>query len=337
MRFANDTPLPAAIFPSSESRDRIRAVVIAAITYRIREQRLSLVAAQRPLALASGPIPNDRMVNKAGASVCATGFVYAPGGEARRGQATLAVGEREATVEAFGPRVWQKGLGGDLTPSAPLPFQRVAMTWKNAFGGSVMVPSSRHSVDGEDAILPEHPEAHPLNFDGTGFYTTEEQAHHRPLPPLEHPEQLIERWGDRPEPVSFAPYPVHGGLRAKFVLGEGATIDPSRVGWLASRAAPRTTFTAIPEGTPIALEGMRPRGAALAFTVPPPPVRFAMSVGEAESTITPSLDAVDIDAEAAEVRFCYRADVVFDLVKFELRRLSVVPSPHFPGGVAKNP
>jgi hypothetical protein len=48
MQFANDTPLPAAILPSSESRDRIRAVVIASITYRIddmREHGLELVEA----------------------------------------------------------------------------------------------------------------------------------------------------------------------------------------------------------------------------------------------------------------------------------------------------
>jgi hypothetical protein len=277
------------------------------------------------------------MLHKAGVSVCATGFVYAPGEKARRAEAVLAVGDREVRVAVFGARVWQRGLGGDLAPSTPLPFDRVAMTWENAFGGSVMVPSSRHSVDGEEAILPEHPEGYPLNFDGTGFYTTPAQAHHRPLPRIEHPEQLIERLDDRPEPVSFAPYPVYGGLRASFVLGEGPTIDPSRVGWLASRAAPRTTFAAIPEGTPIVLQGMRPQGARLAFAVPAPPVHFAMSVGEAASTTIPSLDAVDIDAEAAEVRFLYRADVTYDLVQFELRRLSIVPSPHFPGGVASDP
>jgi Uncharacterized protein conserved in bacteria (DUF2169) len=331
MRFENNTPLPAALIPNAEARDRMSAVVIAAITYRIGERGLDLVPVQRPLALSSGPIPNDRMLLKEGVSVCATGFVYAPGGQARRAQAALTVGDREMKVTVFGTRVWQKGfLAGDLVPSTPLPFERVAMTWKNAFGGTVLVPSSLQKIDGEEAIMPEHPEGYPYNFDGTGFYPTAEHAHHKPLPLIEHPDQPIKRWDDRPEPVCFAPYPVYGGLRAGFVLRDNQTIDTSKAGLLASRAAPRGTFGEIVEGTRIALEGMRPRGALLAFTVPAPPVRFDVAAGERAESIVPLLDAVDIDAEAAEVRFLYRAKVAYDLVQFEDRRLSVEPSSRFP-------
>ena len=324
----NHTPFPSAIFPSSEPLDRVTTLAVTAATYRLDGGALAPSLAQQPLQLAPGPIPNDRMHLKAGVSVCATGFVYPKEGEAKRAAARLAVGDHTIDVAVFGVRVWQRSaLGGGLVPSAPLPFRRVEMSWKNAFGGAVLVPSSLHTVDGEEAILPEHEEAYPFNFDGTGFYPDEARALHQPLPQIEHPEQLVRRWDDRPEPTCFAPYPVYGGLRAGFVLRDGEVLDPRQAGKLASRAAPRATFDVIAPGTTIALEGMRPGGARIAFAVPPPPVWFDLRIGDRAERLVPALDAVDIDAEALEVRLVYRAMFTYDLVEFEVRRLSVEPSP----------
>jgi hypothetical protein len=332
MEFENATPLPAAMVPNAEEDDRVTTLFLCAITYRIAGGgQLDLVREQRPLLLdPSERYPNDAVFTKEVAGVCATGFVYPRKGErAREATAALRVGSLETSIMAFGMRVWQRGALGGLVASAPLPFERVAMTWENAYGGVAMQPAVVTVVDGEEAFLPEHEAGYPLNFDGKGFYTDAARALEQPLPQLEDPAQLVRKWDDRPESVCFAPYPLWGGMRAQYMVKD-KQLDMSGVGKLGSRAAPRTTFHEIVAGTEIALSGMRPGGATLAFVVPRSPVTVALSVGSAAETIIPRVDAIDIDAEAAEVRFVYRAKVTYDLVQFEVRRASMEPSEDFP-------
>jgi hypothetical protein len=332
MRFVNDTPLEAAMVPTCEAHgDAVTALFLCAVTYRAEDGVLALAPAQRPLLLAPGlPYPNDAMFFKAGVSVCATGFVYPRDREGRQGVASLRAGAAEAAIAAFGVRVWEPALvSGALVPSRPLPFERVAMTWKNAFGGIVEEPAGVLQVDGEEAFLPAHESGYPLNFDGTGFYTDARRALNQPLPQLEHPGQLLAHWDDRPEPVSFAPCPLWSGLRAQFVMC-GGRLDPTRIHRIPSRAAPRTTFERLDPGTQITLSGMRPSGAAISFAVPPSPVTVDLSVGGRAEQAGPALDAVDIDAEAREVRFVYRAAVTYDLVQFELRTATMTMVADFP-------
>lgn len=331
MRFVNNTPLPAAMVPTCEGDDRVTALFLCAVTYRVGERGLlGLAAEQRPLLLGGDlPYPNDAMFRKEAVSVCATGFVYPRDGEARQASGSLRVGTSEAAIAVFGPRVWERGLSGALTPSRPLPFERVAMTWQNAYGGVAEEPASVLVVDGEEAFLPAHESAYPLNFDGVGFYTDAARALHRPLPQLEHPGQLLRSWDDRPEPVCFAPCPLWSGLRANFVMN-GGQIDLARVKRMPSRSAPRTTVDQLETGTPISLTGMRPGGRALHFLVPPPPVLVDLTVGSAAERSPTRIDAIDIDAEAAEVRFLYRAAVTYGLVQFEVRTATLEPTRDFP-------
>jgi hypothetical protein len=48
--------------------------------------------------------------------------------------------------------------------------------------------------------------------------------------------------------------------------------------------------------------------------------------------VVPGLDAVDLDAEAAEVRLLWRAAVTYDLVQYEHRRARLEPTDDFPSG-----
>ena len=263
--------------------------------------------------------------------MCASGFVYPDGGEpGPRGLAKLVVGSAERGVVAFGPRVWQEGALG-LTPTTPLPFEVVEMSWQNAYGGRILEPTTTLKVDGEEAIFPEHEAAYPLNTDGTGFYTTRSQALEHALPSLEHPDHLIQSWDDRPEPVCLAPYPLWGGMRAANVLDEAdKRVDLGRLGRVTTRSAPRTTFDDIPYGTRVAVEGMRPRGETLAFEVPPHPGVFEVLVGDRSERVEPRLDSIDIDTQAAEVRFVYRATYRYPLIAHETRSARCEPSDAFP-------
>ena len=331
MEFVNDTPLPAAMIPNGEEDDRITTLFLCAITYRIVGNRLELVPEQRPLILEPATqLPNDAVFSKEVVGVCATGFVYPAKGEhAREAFAGLRVGSVETHVVAFGTRVWRRGAFGGVTPSAPLPFDRVAMTWENAYGGMTNEAARVVEMDGEEAFVPEYESGFPLNFDGKGFYTDESRAVDQPLPQLEDPKKLVRRWDERPDPVCFAPYPLWGGMRAEFMVKD-KQIDMSGVPKLGSRAAPRTTFDEIAPGTEIILGGMRPRGEVLIFTTPHSPTRVVLRVGASSEILVPRLDGIEIDAEAREVRLVYRAKVTYDLVQFEERRAVMEPSADFP-------
>lgn len=331
MEFINETPLPAAMVPNGEDDDRITTLFLCAVTYRIVGRHLQVMKNQPALRLDPAErLPNDAVFTKDVVGVCATGFVY-PEKDDLAGEATtsLRVGAGEVRIKAFGTRVWQRGVMGNLVPSVPLQFDRVAMLWENAYGGMTNEPASVVEVDGEEAFLPAHESGFPLNFEGKGFYTDEARTVEQPLPQLEDPANLIRRWDDRPDPVCFAPYPLWGGMRAQYMVKE-RQLDMSGVAKLGSRAAPRTTFEQIAAGTQITLAGMRPHGEVLAFVAPRSPVRVVLRVGATSEVLVPCLDGVEIDAESCEVRFVYRAKTTYGLVQFEERRAVLEPSEDFP-------
>lgn len=328
MLLLNRTPLHAALVPNADDDDRIVALFVAALTADIAPDRLLLSKEQLPLMLEpKPPAIGDYHLTKAGASACVTGYVYAPNGSAHAAEARLLVGDRAFSVAAFGRRVWRETPDGAIAATVPATFDRIEMTWENAYGGAVIVPTRLQKLPGgEEAILPEHPEAFTDNTDGIGFYTEAPGAIGEPLPHLEDPEHLIQKWDDRPEPVCFAPYPMHGGMRAREVI-VGGVVDFSRHAHVLSRAAPRTTFPEIPPGTRIGITGMRPGGEVLSFEVPEPPITADATVGDRHRKLDLYVDAIDIDAEAKAVRIVYRALFSYPLVRYEKRNLYVRPSP----------
>ena len=327
MLLTNATPLPAAVVPNAEN-DRVVGLFVVAATFRIVGDRLVLANPQLPLLLVvPPPAVSDGYHTKAGASVCATGYVYAPSGQARQAAARLTVGETERSILAFGTRVWAAGLG-DPTPTTPLLFDRVPMTWAHAYGGSVFRKTTLVKLaSGEEAIVPEHDEACALNFDGVGFYLERADAIDQPLPQLEDPAAPIRSYRDQPDPVCFAPYPLHGGLRARALVDDSNKVDVARAGLALSRAAPSTTLASIPAGTRVVLEGMRPAGAALSFVVPPAPITADVTIGKVQQRLALHVDAIDIDAEQSRVRVAYRALFAYALIQHEERNLRVEASP----------
>jgi len=339
MRFLNHTPLPAALVPCAEGGDDMTALVVAGMTLAttpLAEGKtrtgsgLELLRAQRPLERGQARIePGDDHFIREGVAVTATGFVYAPGGKATKADASLEIGEEKRALRAFGPRVWQEGMFGALSPTAPRPFDRVPMTWDLAYGGFVLRKTSIVKHEGREYLAPEHPVASPHNADGLGFYLERADALEKPLPQLENPDDPIKSFDDRPLPVCFAPYPQNGGMRPMSLL-VGDKVDLNRMGRLTSRAAPWLIFSALPPGTPITLRGMRPRGEVLSFVIPEVPFKVRALFGRALFTLAPALDAVEIDAEAAEIRLVYRSLFRFGLVKHERRDVFLEPSAAFP-------
>jgi hypothetical protein len=328
MRIANHTPLPIQLFRNAEDGDRITAFVLCALTCHIRAGGLVVAREQRPLETDPAlPYPHDAMwLNERAASVCATGFVYAAGGEAPEAEASIAVGDCVVRAVAVGPRVYCRGLAGRVVPSAPRPFRRIPMAWEQAFGGCTERPWTTHRVDGEDVMVPGHVAHFPHNPSGTGFYDSDEDAVGKPLPLLEDPDDRIGSASDWPRPRCFAPYPIEGAMRADLVLRGGTEVLRDDLVRLATRAMPALTFDALDAGTPIEIRGMRADGAALTFSMPTAPMSVTASVGGDRSAVDARLDSADIDVEAGLVRFVFRAVFAYDLVRRERRAIAVEPA-----------
>jgi len=327
MRVENQTPLAVHLIRNAEDGDRMSSVLLGALTCSIGRASLTLAEEQRPIELdPTLPHPHDGIwMKERAASVCVTGFVYPPEKGATEAEASVQVGDRAVRVVALGSRVWREGIGGGLTPTSPRPFERIAMTWDHAFGGRTTRPWTTIEQDGEELIVPGGEAEFPHNPDGMGFYLGSEQAREKPLPMLEDPDARISGIDDFPRPRCFAPYSTRGGMRAELILDEEGSIRREDVPRLASRAAPALTFERLEPGTPVAVRGMRAGGEPLRFALPSAPFGVRVAVGPDALEVDATLDAVDIDAESATVRFLFRAAFDYDLVRYDERSIVVFP------------
>jgi hypothetical protein len=316
---------------NADPDDHITVVVAAAMTYRLDDSaKIRVTETRHPIRITTdGSEVPDVMFLKEGISVCVAGFVYPRSRGDSEARAALLVGERAIPLIAYGPRVWRKNAFGRLVPGEPRPMEPVEMSWRNAFGGKAPAPARVVELDGEEAFLPAHESGDPNNFEGVGFYLSEEQALGSPLPQLEDPGNVLRDWNDRPEPICFASYPPWGGLRSKHVVRDG-NLDMTGLKRITNRSAPSTTFMALAPGTPIVLTGMRPSGGVLRFNVPEHPLQVRMETSSQHELKEMSLDAVDVNAETCEVRLLYRSTLRCALIQFEERRVLVEPTADFP-------
>ena len=80
-----------------------------------------------------------------------------------------------------------------------------------------------------------------------------------------------------------------------------------------------------------------PEFAGMPFEIPEPPVTADAKVGAHVRRLKLYVDAVDIDAEAANVRVLYRAVFSYPLVRYEQRSLVVLPARGFDDFLPQKP
>ena len=130
--------------------------------------------------------PGDFADFKLSAEVLLRGHCHAPGGRpVIECPVRVSVGAWSKTILVVGRRVWSGDLVGERL-SDPVPFKRMPLGWKQAFGGP----------------------GYARNPVGMGFGTRE-------APCLERPGEPIRSRRDCPEPVSFAPVSSTWAARAE--------------------------------------------------------------------------------------------------------------------------
>lgn len=123
----------------------------------------------------------DHGMAKPQGELLVSGFCYPPDGkEEPASYVRLVMGGIDKKLYVIGDRTW-----GLLGPSDPKPFRSMPIDYAHAFGG----------------------EKYPQNPAGKGFAPVKgESGTSHPLPNVEDPNAMIQSKGDRPAPMTFAPW-----------------------------------------------------------------------------------------------------------------------------------
>lgn len=133
----------------------------------------------------------DYIPPKPSTDVVLIGNAYAPKGQARECDVSLAVAATKKTCRVFGERRWEKSLGM-WHMSSPQHFDVMPLTYERAFGGR-----------DESAESAAHHEVEARNPVGCGLKAAKSALENLTLPNIEHAPSLIKRIQDRPSPAGF--------------------------------------------------------------------------------------------------------------------------------------
>jgi hypothetical protein len=310
----NHTALAHALVPLIDEHGEPVVVPLVQASFRIRRDgALALVDPQPGIELAgvehASPGENGWLIEpqaafvKPGCDVVVNGYAVAPRPGTTSMQVQVRVGALSQRALVFGERRLLRGS----RITEPQPFERVPLLHSEAFGGW-----DRRHAD------PLRHRCHPLNPAGRGWRDPDlPQDDDVPMPAIEHPDHLFQRYGEQPPPVGFGFVPPHWQTRTRWA----GTYDER---WQAERAPllpadfDRRCFLAgstglvqaepLVGGEAVVLEGLSPAG----------PIGFALPAlgrvlcnlhlrGRRQQTLRLQLDTVVIDGYTATLRLIWRA------------------------------
>jgi hypothetical protein len=319
MFLRNATSLDVTLARSDVSDELAVAAVLVAATYAVTGDGLAAVTAS-PRPCEGDPPDITGFALWDGVSVTAAGAALGPAKPPFVRPVLFRIGAVERRLVVFGDRRWERRLGGEISASAPAPFDRIDLSFKRAFGGGYDLPPGL--VPGTDLPHPGMRVIYPLNEQGMGYYPDEHVAMGAPLPNIERPDQLVRRWNDTPEPAGFTPCPDLGALRLRYeamARGRGnlETDDvvenlPSVVAALRVHhyAPPLLIFQSLLGGTPIELDGLGT--GPIRFVVPLSPATVVVQVGKNKTAVRSRLRALHADAERRIVRIIFEHGFRYD-------------------------
>ncbi len=324
MKFIKLTPNPAILLRSGGKGDTMIAALITRTRFALTpegqlvppatEDQLEDMRRDR-IETEFGDLGPDAFFPRTGTDLILLGDAIAAKNPVREMPVRVSAGPYQLELLVKGDRIWTRDAAGELVPSAPAPFTRIPLTYRNAYGGS---------AEGEYGPIPEH-----RNPVGKGFYLTADEALGKALPNIEDPGAPIRRWNDRPDPVGLGPYPLAWGLRLLEVFTWNAAsrdVDCHPEKGLYDIGHPRLSGKRIEAGHTLRIEGMHERG-AIEFNVPECPFEADVTLGERTIPLALKLEEVLVDLRSALVDLTYRAFFKYEFVREEKRRTTLRPKP----------
>lgn len=204
MKFENHTPFSHGWLVLLDKQAAENLIIALKATYNISEEgKLELAKKQEPVRAADEFYgdPGKSSIHyeaelgpaKPRTDVVLVGSAVAPIPGSTQMDVALRVGQLFKQVKVFGERRWKWGLFG-LSISKPLPFDRIPLTYENAYGGKDT--SARNT---------KHHGQEPRNPVGRGYQAKKSKLRFAGtlLPNIEDPERLIRRPGAVVVPQGF--------------------------------------------------------------------------------------------------------------------------------------
>ncbi len=194
MDFFNSTKFPASFLAGSMGEAEMLGIVVTKITYFLDQGALIPVPPEeswpifeKPFVFRGVNFSPELDYRKQGIDIIVFGKAMARNRvPVKKVSVAVECGDVNYQIDVFGDRIWQKSKG-ELVPSEPEQFLEMDLSNNRAFGGM--------------AIWEDSKVAHSVNPDGCGFYLSKDTAAGQPLPNLERPDSLIQKWTDQPRPA----------------------------------------------------------------------------------------------------------------------------------------
>ena len=334
----NQTPFVVEPLYLLDEQSRDALTVVAKATFNIHNgQPATLAEHQQPLCLA-GELwpPTDASSTEEPCYLCepeiapykpytdlaVVAHAYAPNTRTTVMDVGVQIGAVRQQARVFGNRVWFKSTLG-LTMTAPMPFERLPLSYQYAFGG--------WDRSADDAMRHDCELRNPV---GRGFFARHYRfLEERPAPNLEDPGHAIRSPEDRPAPVGFGFVSPNWSPRKERAGTCDAAWKKSRSPRLPEDFDARFFSAASPGlvmprflrgGEAILTSGMTPEGV---FDIRLPKVATSTATvvrrGKADHRLTLVLDTVLVRMDARQVLMLFRACMPLPGGPHELRAVRV--------------
>jgi hypothetical protein len=297
-----------------DAREVIAAVLKA--TYELSTGGEPRVAdEQDPLELAdryagepgkSGLLAEAELVlPKPASDVHLTAHACAPRPGTRSMPVIFQAGSRTQQAVVHGER-WRIGRFGVRRISRPEPFERIPLTWENAFGGTDETPKKE-----------KHRSWQPDNPVGRGYFAkrSQQKPDEQPLPNIEHPKEPFTARHPRSRPVGFLPVAPFWEPRARWAgtydeawMEEQCPLLPDDYDERHRLTAPNglrgdDTFRG---GEEVVVRGTVPEG-TLRFRIPTVEPRMRLLFPHGAIRLNAVMDTVHVDTDRMRLHLVWRA------------------------------
>ncbi|MEM9834986.1 MAG: DUF2169 domain-containing protein [Bacteroidota bacterium] len=317
MELLNHTGFDHLLFRSSLDEDTTVVSIAVRVVFRQHGKQIAIVPPTDDLLLTPapvltryGPVESDLIFRRGGTDIYVYGHAYAPQPGVSR-ESIVSVyynGQQRAALKVFGTRRWE-GRGKNLRPGFPAPFERVALSLGNAFGGKAL-------WDGLEVPCGS-------NMFGKGYYLEAEEAQQGELPQLEFAEHQINNWQQQPDPAGLGQFPMACSFR--FQRGTEWD-DEGRMKALRPEygnvAAPGMIVPFAKAGDHIRVTGASPAG-DFSIEVPPLGMQAILSFGEQKSEAELYLDQIGLIPDEQTFFITYRYHFAYKVREMEKRLLEI--------------
>jgi len=333
MNFINNTKNNAAPFFLMDHTGAETLLIVVKGTWTIGADG-NLAVADEQVPIMSEPVysgepgqsslifDSDIVLQKPGTDCVLIGHAWAPNTGATHVDVSIAVGPVKKQARVFGDRKWMRSGSGTASISRTAPFKKIPLTWENAFGGADTTP--QNPADHQFCL--ENPvgrgimaKTSKINIDG------------QLLPNIENPADLIQKPGQRSQPVGFgmiAPYwQPRAGFAGTYDEQWRRNVNPLPPADLDPRfhstAAPGLCTPQYLSGTEqVFVEGASIQG-TLRFELPAGAPRATVRSRQREDDVPLQLDTVIVEPDQARLVLIWRGTLNVHGKVHEIARVRV--------------